>query len=216
MDNEPGGPPGKPPGRPAGLEPDVRWLSYAEIAEIRGISRASVERKVRRARWRRQIDNQGVTRVAVPLAYAEPAPDSQEDYPGGSPPDSQEGVTRLELMVTEANKRADVALALADRLTGQLADATERIEQAESRADAAHQRADRVEALRQQGEKLVASLEADLRAKDAEIAEQRLVADQARAQAQEVQDAAKARRLADEARKARGRLRRAWDGWRGR
>ena len=51
---------------------DIRWLSYAEIAKIRGISRASAERIVRRAKWRRQADNQGITRAAVPLAYAEP------------------------------------------------------------------------------------------------------------------------------------------------
>src|SRR5690348_231366 len=91
MDNEPD----RPPGRSAEAEPDVRWLAYAEIAALRGISRASVERKVRRARWRRQVDDQGVTRVAVPLAYAEPAANSQEGYPGGSPagspPDTQEG-----------------------------------------------------------------------------------------------------------------------------
>jgi hypothetical protein len=39
---------------------------------------------------------------------------------------------------------------------------------------------------------------------------------QARAQAQAAQDTADELRRADEARKARGRLRRAWDGWRGR
>jgi hypothetical protein len=199
MDNELGGLPGKPPGKSAGLEPDVRWLSYAEIAKIRGISRASVERKVRRARWRRQIDNQGVTRVAVPLAYAESAADDPADNPGGgpagSPSDSQDGVARLEQMVTEANKRADAVLALADRLTAQLADATERIEQAENRADAAHQRAGRAEARADASEK---------------------VAQQAREAATAAEERAAGLRQADDARKARGRLRRAWDGWRGR
>jgi hypothetical protein len=67
---------------------DIRWLSYAQIAKIRGISRASAERIVRRAKWRRQVDNQGVTRAAVPLAYGEPErinpPDSQAEIPPGA------------------------------------------------------------------------------------------------------------------------------------
>jgi hypothetical protein len=63
----------------------VRWLSYSQIAALRGISRTSAERMVRRAKWRRQVDNQGVTKAAVPLAYVEPVranpPDSQADNP---------------------------------------------------------------------------------------------------------------------------------------
>ena len=62
-----------------------------------------------------------------------------------------------------------------------------------------------------------------MRAKDTQLAqaesdsaEQRIAAEQARAQAHAAQDRTEEMTRAEEARKARGRLRRAWDGWRGR
>jgi hypothetical protein len=65
--------------------------------------------------------------------------------------------------------------------------------------------------------------ETQLETVQAEAEEARTVAEQARAEAQAAQDATKAAqeqaeavRQDEEARKARGRLRRAWDGWRGR
>jgi hypothetical protein len=42
-------------------DPDVRWLSYAQIAALRSISRASAERMVRKHRWRRIVNNHGIT-----------------------------------------------------------------------------------------------------------------------------------------------------------
>jgi hypothetical protein len=69
----------------------------------------------------------------------------------------------------------------------------------------------------------IASLEADLRVKDTEITEQRRSANWASSEAQQAREAvtaaeeqAETLRQAEEARKGRGRLRRAWDGWRGR
>jgi hypothetical protein len=46
----------------------ARWLSYDELAEIRGIDRASAIRMVRRKRWPKQESNDGTTRVAVPAS----------------------------------------------------------------------------------------------------------------------------------------------------
>src|ERR1700744_52422 len=46
---------------------DGRWLTYDELAKVRGISRASAERLVLRNRWRRQRDNQRTVRILVPL-----------------------------------------------------------------------------------------------------------------------------------------------------
>ena len=43
-----------------------RWLTYRQIADLRRISKASAERLVRRHKWRRQEDNEGVTRALVP------------------------------------------------------------------------------------------------------------------------------------------------------
>jgi hypothetical protein len=86
---------------------------------------------------------------------------------------------------------------------------------AEEGRRAAEARAERADAL-------VENLEANLRAKDDAIAEQRLAADQARTEAQQVQEAARkageqteALRLAEEARKGRGRWARLRAAWRG-
>jgi hypothetical protein len=69
------------------------------------------------------------------------------------------------------------------------------LERADARADAAQTR--------------IAALEAVLQAKDVAIAE-------AEHAARIATDALKAARQAEEARRGRGRLRRAWNGWRGR
>src|SRR4051795_9955883 len=50
-------------------EPDARWLSYDDIADMRGIDRASAIRMVRRKQWPKQDANDGTTRVAVPGAF---------------------------------------------------------------------------------------------------------------------------------------------------
>ena len=44
-----------------------RRMTYAEIAESRRISVSSAERLVRRRVWRRQVGNDGIVRVLVPL-----------------------------------------------------------------------------------------------------------------------------------------------------
>jgi len=45
----------------------ARRMTYAEIAEARGISLPSARRLVLRHRWPRQAGNDGVVRVTVPL-----------------------------------------------------------------------------------------------------------------------------------------------------
>jgi hypothetical protein len=45
---------------------DSRWLTYGELAELRGISSASARRLVQRNHWRRQRDNRGTVRILVP------------------------------------------------------------------------------------------------------------------------------------------------------
>jgi chromosome segregation ATPase len=121
---------------------------------------------------------------------------------------------------------AEAALAmLREQSEGQLLDQQH---QAEARAEAlrhdleaARRGAEKAEKalaeLRQEESARVVSLNADLQAKDVEIIEQRIATDQAHARAREAQDTIEALlQRADEARKARGRLRRLWDGWRGR
>jgi hypothetical protein len=85
---------------------------------------------------------------------------------------------------------------------------------------AAQQAAAKADARAEQGEETERSradaINAQLEATQEELAGQRALTDAARQDAQAVQEAAAALRRADDARKARGRLRRAWDGWRGR
>jgi hypothetical protein len=68
-----------------------RWLTYRQIADLRRISKESAERLVRRHRWRRQEDNQGVTRVLVPPDWADAPilrpPDIRADIREDTPPD---------------------------------------------------------------------------------------------------------------------------------
>jgi hypothetical protein len=254
----------------------ARWLTYRQLAEARGISRLSAERLVRRHRWRRQADNQGVARVLVPPEWVEAVdsggtdvtPDTREDISpdrrllAGAMAALESAVTGLRAQLDEANRRGaaaearvialeadnrakDAALANAsehaDAEITTLRDAADGMRNTLSRTE---DRAVRSEQRVTEAEARIVGLETDLRAKDSEIAEQRGVADHARAEArsaqqmaadlhdrldsaerdlavaqhdaQTAQQAAGALRRADEARKARGRLRRAWDGWRGR
>jgi hypothetical protein len=49
---------------------DGTWLTYGELAEIRGIDRHSAVKLVARHRWRRQKDNRGTLRILVPPDWA--------------------------------------------------------------------------------------------------------------------------------------------------
>jgi hypothetical protein len=45
----------------------ARRMTYAQLAAVRGTSQPSAERLVRRRGWPRQVGNDGVIRVLVPL-----------------------------------------------------------------------------------------------------------------------------------------------------
>jgi len=49
----------------------ARRMTYAELAAVRGISPASAKRLAQRHRWGRQVGNDRITRVTVPLAFLE-------------------------------------------------------------------------------------------------------------------------------------------------
>ena len=72
---------------------DVRWLTYKELADLRGIRAASAKRQAFRRRWRCQVGNDGTTRVAVPLdVLASPrdkSGDSRSDSPRAEMPQNQ-------------------------------------------------------------------------------------------------------------------------------
>jgi hypothetical protein len=72
-----------------------RWMTYAEIAALRRISRTSAERLVRRRRWRRQPDNRGGVRVLVPEDWlAAPPADAQPDIRSDRGPDNRSDIAQ--------------------------------------------------------------------------------------------------------------------------
>jgi hypothetical protein len=184
-----------------------RWLTYAQLAEMRGITRKAAIRMTQRHRWRRQPGNDGTALVWVPYADLTPRqlPSRQtERQPARQPPDGDGG--------GDAPGASVLAGALA-ALEGAVAGLREQLERAEAgRADAsarAERAEKRIDELRTTIDELKAgqTLMTDMHAREFAVAQDRL---------ERVQDAAEAIRQAEAARQARGRLRRAWDGWRGR
>jgi hypothetical protein len=198
------------------------WLTYQQIGDRFGMNAEAARGRVRRLGWRTQPGNDGRT-----LAFV---PDDIELHPGGvrTPhaeaihPDDRVDAARLtgllaaaeaqaeraDVRADEAGRRADAALLLADRLSAQLAEAGDRADRAEGRAETAENE-------RRRGEVRITNLEADLRAKDSEIAKQRIAADQARAEAQEARQTAERLRQKEAVWKARGLLARLRGAWRG-
>lgn len=177
-----------------GDEDTVRWLSYSQIAALRGISRTSAERIVRRAKWRRQVDNQGVTKAAVPLAYAETERTNPPDSQGGNPPD----FARFEVALAAIREAKDGEIAA---LSGQIDTLRCQLIQADAREDELRERLGAAERARAVAEGL------------AEAA--RRETQEAHQATQMAQDTAAELRRADATRKARGRLERVLAAWRG-
>jgi hypothetical protein len=132
---------------------DGRWLTYSELATIRGINRASAVKLVQRERWPRSSGNERsrIVKMLVPDEWLTPAkeiPPDTAQVPGKSPEDTGMKAVliaraeRAERLADEANKRADVAVALAERTLGQLAEANIRADRAEALAQAAREVAD--------------------------------------------------------------------------
>jgi hypothetical protein len=203
---------------------DGHWWTYAQLAQARQIGKRAAVRLAQRHRLRRQPGNDGQTRVWVPTDMASssphrptpPASDADDTSPDVAPPFHAQALSALEAALAdagrradEAGKRADDALALADSTMARLADAESRAGKAE--AALAGERV-RAEVMRSRLDEFEATATAAVTR--AEQAEAR--ANQARAEAEEALQGAERLRQAEEARKARGRLRRAWDGWRGR
>jgi hypothetical protein len=210
---------------------DARWMTFAELAAARGISKLSAAALVRRHGWRRQTDNRGRVMALVPRDGPELRRPVEADHPRDHPPDDPAYTAAFEtaLAAIEAAHARELATlreqvasaeqarlslqAMVEQFAGQLRDADQIMKAERARSDA-----------------LLADLHRDLDAAkehvdraEAAIAEERARVDAlrdrleaAQQQAQEAAQAAAALRQADAERKARGRLRRAWDGWRGR
>jgi hypothetical protein len=93
---------------------DVRWLSYSELGQVRGISTASAIRLVFRRKWRRQDGNDGTVRVAVPVDEASPQREVADNDGDGVGRDIGQVVGLLETataMLRERGEEADVMVA---------------------------------------------------------------------------------------------------------
>jgi chromosome segregation ATPase len=168
---------------------DVRWLSYGELAEARGISKASAQRLVMRRHWLRRRGNDQTVRVAVPVGEDQPKHDDTDDVRSDVRGDITHTISVLESAVatlrdqlTVANSRADRSEQERDRLQSELAGAQEALAGAETRlreAEAARARAEGMtEAERQRADRAEAELAgaqealagAEMRLREAEAA----------------------------------------------
>ncbi len=122
----------------ADIDPDVRWMSYAEAAQTLRVTPESLHRRMRRNGWARREGNDGKPRVAVPidaLRRFDPVPDViQDGVPDNVPDERDRTIAALEAK----------AAVLRDALGRE----RERADQAEARAGRAEQRADQTEAER--------------------------------------------------------------------
>ena len=213
------------------VDNDGAWLSYPELARLRGINLTSAFRLARRHGWRRQKGNDGKLRVLVPAADRTIDLDKSDDR-GRREPDKgqdndlalvvaalrsdtmevirplQDAIAVLEAQLTEANSRTD-------RADQALAGERARADVLREQLDAAH-----TALVTAQGE----ATDAVARAEAAQIGQAEAEADTAELRrelavaqhdAKAAQQSAEVMRQADEARKARGRWSRLRAAWRG-
>lgn len=149
---------------------DGEWLTHAELAERRRISKASASRMVRRHKWQRRTDNlSGTVRIFVPQHALEA--DRPEGVQRAHPADVlvalQTAVETLREALTRAEGRADV-------LRIELQATMERADQAEGVRDAALEAANRAEAEAQAARDRLADMERDNNARQGRGRWQRL------------------------------------------
>jgi hypothetical protein len=119
----------------------ARRMTYAELADVRGISAASAERLVRRRRWSRQAGNDGVVRVLVPLTEAQGRRKSAPARVRISEPDNRADV-RMSPLISAPDIPPDVRTleSALETLREQLAKANQWAEVEHARADRGEQR----------------------------------------------------------------------------
>lgn len=103
---------------------DEKMMTYAELADALGIKGDSARRLVRRKRWRREVGNDGQSRIAVPVEFLNARPDDPpavtedviQDVTTDNPPDIAIAFARLEVeihglreLLDSERKRADAA-----------------------------------------------------------------------------------------------------------
>ena len=170
---------------------DGRWLTYPELAAVRGIDKPSAIRLATRKKWRRQRDNRRVVRVLVPPEWLSrryqsmDLPMEQPDWDMDLSSDRTDFAAAL--AAVEAAHAGEVAA-----LHGQIAGLKDRAERAEGAiADAG---AD------------VRELRAHATALQVELADRQAALDRTQTEASAAQGRAEALSKADAERKSRGLL----------
>ena len=95
--------------------PDNRWVTFAELAACRGISKDGAHRLVRRKGWRRQSDNRGRVLVLVPIEELAPAEVGRPPNQSDNPPDNRSDNGAIEAMFQVALQAKDAALMAKDQ-----------------------------------------------------------------------------------------------------
>lgn len=224
---------------PEDVGEDGRWITYSQLARIRGIGRESAVKLVQRERWRKLAgnDRDRTVRVLVPLEWLRPA---RQELHGTLPeaigealpeaiPEVSPQISAFQIAV-EALKGENSALRdqvelerdRADRAELEIGRQTERVARTEEQRDQAvadlraeRSRAERAEAGREGERSRADALRDRLGATEDELRQARAAADQVRQHATEAEDAVAALRQAEEERKARGRWARLRAAWRG-
>jgi phage shock protein A len=214
---------------------DGVWMTYGEIATVRGIKRVAAIRLVQRHKWRKQAGNDGLARVLIPPEWAKPGDralrDITSDVAGDVILDGGD-VTRvinaLETSVASLTERAEAAERRADRaekLADQAASRADRAEEGRAAADARADRLDqalageraRADALRDRADELTGQLteaKAEGNALTVETDELRRQVEAAQMARAEAEADAVELLQADAARRGRGRLARLRAAWR--
>jgi hypothetical protein len=217
-----------------------RWMTYVEIAGALGLPSAKAgESKARRSNWQRQIANDGLARVAVPLSALDSSPRFRRPHVGPT----KDAITTNDALLTEALRRAAVAEGEGAALREAIRHEREARQAAEGRADQAAAdrraaialadqtvalltdavaRADQAEQGREAARKRAHELANQLMAVQAAADRAEAEADELRRQAEAAQIAqaeaeadAEELRQAEATRKGRGVLARLRGAWRG-
>src|SRR4051812_22368301 len=136
------------------LDHEERWLTYAEVGELLGISAEAARALARRQKWPRRTPNEhnALARVLVPpdRPAARPRPPGIRGINGGHPGDDRGAGDRHPAEHDRPGESADIlrstvrALESAvETLREQLGIANRRIDEERGRAQEAEQRADR-------------------------------------------------------------------------
>jgi len=199
-----------------------RWISLAELAELRGISRASASKLVGRNRWRRQTDVQGHLLILVPAdALMRPAGRPQ-DGPRDSTADEFDGqATDMDAIPALIDALGE-AHARATALLREYAEAAERrAERAEQATADERARADRLSETLDTTRAVLATSERQAEQLRDTLDMTQAVLTAAEKRAQEAEDATAVQRgvvtslrQAEAERKARGLLARLRSAWR--